>query len=641
MQLYHDSRDAFYRFPGGALPCGTMARLRLAVSAQAKPLSVVLRVWNGSEHRIDMAPLRDTKDGWVYEATLAAGDAPLTLWYRFEVESDNSGAWYGNAADHLGGIGLQGTGDGYQITVYDPASVSPAWLRDGVMYQIMVDRFYNGDPTGQLAKTRNDITLHSDWYEPPALDIAGNGDNRALDFFGGNLAGIREKLPYLQSLGVTTLYLNPIFQARTNHKYDTGDYSRIDPMFGTEEDFVALCQDARRAGMRVLLDGVFSHVGSDSRYFNRFGTYDSVGAYQSPDSPYYSWFTFQHYPDAYDCWWGFDTLPNVREQEPAYVDYILTGKDAIVPGWIHKGASGWRLDVADELPMPFLRTLRNAAKRAHPDAVVLGEVWEDASNKCTYGEMRNYTVGDMLDTVMNYPLREMLIAFLTGHESAGHVKRRLDALAENYPKPFFYSLMNLLGSHDRARILNVLAERTGEDMPRPERRDMRLTDQQMALGTARVRLMLRLICALPGIPCVYYGDEAGMQGAPDPYSRATYPWGREDTAQVAFFTEQLQRRRSTQVLRTGEMQLVAPCDDVLMVIRRNVDDRDAFGQPAGDALAVCAVNRGDTPCEVTLSAEQIGAAALIGEDGQPLAAKDGVFRLALPALGGGLWQRAK
>ncbi len=641
MQLYHDSRDAAYRFPGGALPCGTTACLRLTVSARQEPVSVVLRVWNGGEHRIAMSQVRAADGAWLYEAALAVGDVPITLWYRFEVEADGETAWYGNAADHLGGVGLQGTGDGYQITVYDAASVSPAWLREGVMYQIMVDRFYNGDPTGQLIKARQDITLHSDWYEPPTLDIADNGDNRALDFFGGNLQGIREKLPYLQSLGVTTLYLNPIFQSRSNHKYDTGDYSRIDPMFGTEDDFMALCESARQAGMRVLLDGVFSHVGSDSRYFNRFGTYDAVGAYQSPDSPYYAWFSFQHYPDAYDCWWGFDTLPNVRETEPAYVDYMLTGKHAIVPGWIQKGASGWRLDVADELPMPFLRTLRQAAKRAHPDAVVLGEVWEDASNKCSYGEMRNYTIGDTLDTVMNYPLRELIISFLTGGESAAHIKRRLDALAENYPRPFFYSLMNLLGSHDRARIINVLAGRTGEDLPRPERRDMRLTDGELRVGSARVRLMLQLICALPGIPCVYYGDEAGMQGAPDPFCRATYPWGREDAAQVAFFAEQLTRRRAMQVLQSGELLLLAPSDDVLVVVRTIADGRDAFGQPAKNALALVAVNRSDAPCTVQVLADQVGAQSLVGEDGQITSANRGAFRLTLPAMSGELWQRTK
>jgi 4-alpha-glucanotransferase len=633
IHLFHDSRDARYRLPFGALPCGARARLRVRADGVTPPEAVALRVWRQWEHRIPMTLVEDPdEDGWYYEATLDAGDVPGLVWYRFEADIEGRRVYYGNAADHLGGVGLQGTQDSYQITVYDPAFDPPQWLREGVMYQIMVDRFCNGDPTGALFAARKDVRRHADWYEPPTLCLAENGDNVADDFFGGNLAGIRGKLGYLASLGVTVLYLNPIFEARSNHKYDTGDYEHIDPMFGDAEAFAALCADAAALGIRLMLDGVFSHVGEDSRYFNRLGRYPDVGAYQSQDSPYAHWFTFERYPDEYASWWGFSTLPEVREEEPSYVAYMLTGPRAVVPEWLRRGASAWRLDVADELPIPFLRELRRQAKAAKADAAVLGEVWEDASNKVAYGELRCYALGDSLDSAMNYPLREALIGFLIGEFGAPEVKRRIDALMENYPTPFFYSLMNLLGSHDRARILNVLAGCDGEALPHAERGAIRLTPAQRALGTARVRLMLRLITALPGMPCVYYGDEAGMEGAADPFCRAAYPWGREDSEQVAAFRGMLTERRAEPVLTRGACTLFAACEDVLAVVRRIDGGRDAFGVPAENAVAVCFVNRSAGPRAMRLPAAVVGRVALMDADGRRVRAENGSFGIRLAPL---------
>ena len=578
--------------------------MRLLVRGDTIPDEVTLRVWRGHEERLPMLPLADG----TYEASLPAGDTPMLVWYRFEVTTGGRHIVYGNAYDNLGGVGCEGNEDSYQLTVYDPAFDPPHWLREGVMYQIMVDRFYDGDPTNSLFFARQDIHRHADWYEPPALTLTDQGDNLANDFYGGNLAGIRAKLPYLASLGITVLYLNPIFRANSNHKYDTGDYEHIDPMFGDNAAFTALCAEAGSLGIRVMLDGVFSHVGADSRYFNSRDTYPGLGAWQSTKSPYYSWFTFHEFPHTYECWWGFKTLPNVREEEPSYVDYMLTGPQAIVPGWIQRGASAWRLDVADELPMPFLRTLRQSVKAAQADAVVLGEVWEDASNKVTYGSLRSYVLGDTLDSVMNYPLREALIGFLLGHIDAEMIKRRLDALAENYPKPFFYSLMNLLGSHDRARILNVLAENDGESMSREERRALALSPDQRSVGQRRVRLMLRMIAALPGMPCVYYGDETGMEGAADPFCRATYPWGQEDEEQLEFFRTELLRRRQTPALTRGEYALFAPHPDVLVVVRSIRNGKDAFGQnvPVENDTVLCAINRANAPRKVQLPAALLG-----------------------------------
>ncbi len=562
MILYHDSRNLQYRSPMGAGAAGESVSLRLRVEG-GRPERVLLRLWwENAEQRLEMAdPLGDG----LFEYTLRLPESPGLLWYFFMAESGGETRYYGNAYDRLGGEGAEYECEppSFQLTVYDPAYAPPAWMGDGILYQIMVDRFY----------ARNRLKpphgwLHEIWDEPPALNVSPQtGDNAADDFFGGNLAGVEEKLPYLKRLGVTAIYLNPIFRARSNHKYDTGDYEEIDPSFGTEEDFRRLCRRAREMGIRVLLDGVFSHTGSDSRYFNREGSYGEGGAYRREDSPYTSWYTFERWPEKYDCWWGFETLPNVREMEPGYIDYMLTGERAVVPGWIQKGASGWRLDVADELPMPFLRLLRRQVKATDLQACVLGEVWEDASNKEAYGEVRCYCLGDTLDSVMNYPLREGIIDFLTGQRDAYWLKRRLEALYENYPEPFARSLMNLLGSHDKARIINRLSGATPEDCPREQRRHVALTEKEYALGRARYLRAWEFVCALPGMPCIYYGDEAGAQGEDDPFCRGTYPWGQEDAALVAAIARINQERLSNPVLLRGAVTFDAPDAQTLCVRR--------------------------------------------------------------------------
>ena len=489
MVLKHHTLNPFDRKPQGAVATGGQVRLRLTVEDEQAPVELFLRVWNGDERRYPMRPL-GLKDGrMIYEAQIGVGDKPRLLWYRFECEYKGEHVVLGAPGDHTGcGEGVMGSEESFQLTVYDAAYDTPAWMRDGVMYQIMVDRFCHGEGTDALmhAKDGQNIILHEDWNEMPFLNIAENGDNFANDFFGGNLEGVRQKLPYLKQLGVSVLYFNPIFCARTNHKYDTSDYRRVDPMFGDEQALARLCKEAETLGMRVMLDGVFSHVGDDSLYFNRRGTYgEHVGAYRDPDSPYYKWFTFRHWPDDYECWWGFKTLPNVNEMDEDYRRFILKDDDSVVRHWVRKGTSGWRLDVADELPMPFLRELRRQVKDVSGDAAVLGEVWEDASHKVAYGQMRSYVLGDTLDSVMNYPLRDALIAFLMAQKDAAAVAKELSSLAQNYPKPFLYALMNLMGSHDRPRILNVLAGNDGSDIPRSQRADHRLSQEERMIGALR------------------------------------------------------------------------------------------------------------------------------------------------------------
>ena len=562
----HDSRDPLYRTPSGARPTGSDVILRCrADDARA----VTLRLWwDDGEIRRPMTA--SPRGAGLFEIRLTLPEQSGLLWYYFIVDFDGKTRLYGNADDRLGGEGrlYDHEPPSFQLTVYDEEFDTPRWMREGLLYQIMPDRFAARGKNAPEAGW-----LHEKWDEPPAIHVdPSTHDNRADDFFGGNFRGVMDRLDYLKELGVTAIYFNPIFRARSNHKYDTGDYETIDPSFGTREDFEALCGRARALGIRILLDGVFSHTGSDSRYFNRLGRYDSLGAYQSMESPYAPWYRFKRWPDEYDCWWGFETLPTVNKSDESYRRYILTGENAIVKRWLRRGASGWRLDVADELPVPFLRTLRKSVKSVDPDAAVLGEVWEDASNKVAYGQLRCYCLGDTLDSVMNYPLREGLIGFLLGEIDAYALKRRLDALYENYPAPFAAALMNLLGSHDKARVINRLSGAEPENRPREQRAFTPLSDAEYERGKRRFIKAWRFLCAMPGMPCLYYGDEAGAQGGDDPFCRGTYPWGHEDRALMEEIKRVNHARLKSRAAQNGSLELIAPDADTLTVVRRYESD---------------------------------------------------------------------
>ena len=399
--LYHDSHSARYRSPLGAMKAGEQLTIRFWCDESE---TVILRTWDGREHQHPMAAIGDDH----FEVTITVPDEPMLFWYDFIIPRAYDTARYGCTAEQLGGVGCYYADQpiSYQVTVYDPAYTTPEYLRRGVVYQIFPDRFCR-DASGskgrvkKIAAAHPEATFHDSWNERPTLNPdPANGDNMALDFFGGTLKGIRQKLDYIQSLGANVIYLNPIFRARSNHRYDTGSYEEVDPILGTTEDFIQLAEAAKKRGMHIMLDGVFSHTGADSQYFNMFGRYDSVGAYQSKESPYADWYTFEEFPDKYKSWWGFYTLPAVDKSNPVYRQYLLNDETGVFPGWIRRGACGWRLDVADELPMDLLRQMRAAIKKADPDSVLLGEVWEDASNKVSYGTPRSYVLGDTLDMII-------------------------------------------------------------------------------------------------------------------------------------------------------------------------------------------------------------------------------------------------
>ena len=583
MYLYHDSQSPLFRDPIGPAPCGAEVTFQLRTDSHFR--SAFLRFYDGTEKWL---PMERVHEEW-FKITVRMPDTPVLCWYDFRAEDhDGDMTAYGAPEDGMGGEGkLHNVNNAWQITTYDPAYDTPHWMRKGVMYQIFPDRFYS---SGEARPRRDECYYHENWNESPIMMPEGRDENCARDFFGGDLKGIEEKLPYLQDLGVTVIYLNPIFKARSNHRYDTADYTVIDPYLGSNEDFSRLCEKAKAMGIRIILDGVFSHTGEDSIYFNRFGRFPVKGACQDVSSPYYSWYKFTDYPNHYRCWWGIHTLPEIDKDNPSYQDFMFR-KDGVVRQWIQRGSSGWRLDVADELTMDFLRKLRKAAKEENSDSVVLGEVWEDASHKEAYGEMRCYCQGDTLDSVMNYPLRDAAIAFFRGYASARDLRRLILSQRENYPAPFYYSLMNLAGSHDRARVINTLCGRTWEELPPSRRGNRFLSHEDYHLGASRYVEMMRLLCALPGIPCVYYGDERGMQGGPDPYCRGTFPWDGGDRGLEEKIKEILHQRRTSAALQTGSLTVDAPDDNTLIITREIRDGKNVFGEKAENEKVTIEIRR--------------------------------------------------
>ncbi len=598
MQIYHNSQDKNYRFPQGAVKTGEKICLSLLVKAEAEPLSARVRLWNGSEHFECMTLEKTNDEGYFYSCSITALKEPGLLWYCFEVATECGVVYYSNNREALGGVG-QIYADypdiSYQITVYSPSFKTPDWFKDAIMYQIFPDRFCRGENADSFPDRRCGYRLHEDWYEDYYFDPHPFEYGPACnDFYGGNLKGIMSKLDYLKDLGISVIYLNPIFEAYSNHRYDTGDYSKIDPILGTEEDFAELCREAEKRGIRIILDGVFSHTGADSIYFNKYATYGEFGgACRDWNSPYSKWYQWNE-DGTYNSWWGCSNLPNVNETEPTYIDYILKGKDAIIKKWLRLGASGWRLDVADELPDEFIKILRAEAKREKADSMIIGEVWEDASNKVSYGEQREYLYGDELDSVMNYPFKDGVLGFLLCELSAENFAKRMLSIMENYPKESLYTAMNLIGTHDTMRIKTLLGgQYIDNEMSMEEKERFRLDAKNETLAIKRLRLAAFMQMTFVGVPCIYYGDEIGMQGLADPFNRRPYTWRCVDNELLEWYKKVTSLRNTTDCLKTGGFEVLYADGDVLVYSREISGGADVFGKKAKNSLAICCVNRGE------------------------------------------------
>ena len=607
LSVAHDSRLALYRSPFGAVECGGALRLAFRLlGGKVEKAELVIYGDEGSESY----PM--SREGDCYVAQIIAPAEAQALWYRFRIETSMGCHWL--CPDNTGYIGrLMGhEGGGFRLTVYERGFDTPEWFRHSVMYQIFPDRFgFSQDDTaargvayhkalGQTPELHQSIQEPVRW-QPRPFEQSYSPD----DFYGGTFKGMEEKLPYLKELGISCLYLNPIVEARSNHRYDTSDYHRPDPILGTMEDFEQLCARAEELGIRLILDGVYSHTGADSRYFNRYGSYPGEGACQSKDSPYYDWYDFQKYPDQYRCWWGFQDLPEVDEENPTWQQDIVTGEDSVVKLWLRHGAAGWRLDVADELPDDVLALIRDAAKSVKPDAPIIGEVWEDAVIKESYGSRRRYALGSSLDSVMNYPFRGSVLAFMHGQIDAYALREFFIAQQMNYPKPMYYSLMNLLGSHDVERLRTALATDVWlRSLSREDQLKVEFTQEALDRALVLERLCAVLQFAIPGVPCIYYGDEQGMCGVNDPFNRQPFMEG--DRALHDYYAHLAAQRQAADALSTGEAEFMAANKDLLLILRYINNGLDALGKPAENGAYLAVVNRGETPQRYTADCRAAG-----------------------------------
>ena len=542
-----DSRNPLYRTPQGAIAEGESLRLKVLLHKDTAARSVFLLIKNDKDdsfQEIEMTPAEHDGNSQYFECEITLQEG--LYWYYFKYRGDY-GEYLIKKGEHSLGF-ICPEGDNWQLTVYKKDFETPDWLDGGIIYQIFPDRFYNsGKKKTRIPKDRYIV---ENWEKQPeyrqdnAFKCLGN------DYYGGDLAGIEKKLPYLKSLGVNCIYLNPIFEAHSNHRYNTADYMKVDAGLGTKSDLESLVKTAKKHGIYIILDGVFSHTGDDSIYFNKKNRYNSVGAYNNPDSPYRSWYTFDNSKVGYEAWWGVPTLPEVNENDSAFTEFI-TGENGVIRHWLKKGIKGFRLDVADELPDEFLDNIRKAIKSDSKENFLLGEVWEDATNKISYDKRRRFLRGDQLDSVMNYPFANAIIDYLQGGNSRNLIDIVLEIL-ENYPPQSIKLLMNHIGTHDTPRILTRLGKGNADNANREWQSVQTLTKEEYEKATALLKVGAIIQYTLPGIPSLYYGDEAGMQGYGDPFCRGSYPWGKENKTLLDFYKKLGKIRRESKVFASGE-----------------------------------------------------------------------------------------
>lgn len=582
IMLIYNSRDKAYKSIISALATDEKCRFCIIVPRDLRCSRAALAITKEGENE-------DTAYYGMFWAGMCGNDYEYwemhfsattsgLYFYHFELDTPWGKTFIKNVGFGKGEFNAGGSE--FQQTVYDKNFKTPDFLKGGIIYQIFPDRFYN---SGAVKSNVPDTRVMRDWSDEPFWreeQMNGIWNN---DYFGGDLKGIEQKLPYIADLGVSCIYLNPIFEAHSNHRYDTADYEKIDSLLGSESDLKSLCKTAKEEyGISVILDGVFSHTGCDSKYFNMYSRYKTIGAYNSKESPYYSWYKFIDYPDNYHAWWGIKLLPEVIEEDENYRKYIC-GENGILRKWLRCGISGWRLDVADELPDIFLDDLRKAVKAENENAVIIGEVWEDATNKFAYGERRRYLLGEQLDSVMNYPFADAVLNFVR----FGHGEYFFDTIMgiiENYPPQVLDVLMNHIGTHDTERAITRLAGPNNEGKDRQWQHEHNtLSAYDYLKGVSMMKMASLIQFTLPGVPSIYYGDEIGMQGMKDPFNRAAMIWDNPNEQLLKWYKRLGEIRNGSKVFKNGKFNPVF-CDGAAIAYERLTDD---------EAVLV-AVNNGDS-----------------------------------------------
>ncbi len=543
--LQFDACAKYHKSVTGAIAAGDSLRLSVVLPRSFGVTCCRVILEHGGEQTryisMDWASTDGNEEWWTKE--LYFGEAGI-YFYHFSYDTS-----WGTTFLMRDGESQRASVNGknvWQQTVYTPGLHTPDGIKNGVIYQIFPDRFrFSGIKKENVPPDR---ILRNDTENLPVWEPDKDGKIKNNDFFCGDFKGIEEKLDYIASLGTSVIYLNPIGESHSNHRYDTADYLKPDPLLGTEDDFVSLVNAAHERGIKIILDGVYSHTGDDSVYFNKYGRYGESGAFNDANSPYRKWYTFKK-DGSYSCWWDIDTLPEVKENEPSFTDFI-TGENGVMEHWLSLGADGFRLDVADELPDEFIDRARARVKEKSPDNYFLGEVWEDATNKVSYGVLRRYLLGGQFDGVMNYPFRKAVIDFLL----SANAERFMDevySVVLNYPPQTLNACMNMLGTHDTARILTVLTGINLDKMTRNQQAKISFSQAQKSRAEKLIKMAVPMIYTLPGIPCVYYGDEAGMYGAKDPFNRCCYPWGYENGEILELYKFFGRVRKGYPVLQNG------------------------------------------------------------------------------------------
>lgn len=565
----HNGKNSF----SSAFEIGEAAKIRILLPRILGVVSASIHIFEESlkieKYSFAASWIDFEREYDVYELEFDPDDVGVGLYYFFIEIDSQCGKLYG----YRRGRELIFTPD-YSMQSWYQLSISDFMYKKcednlgGIIYHIFVDRFNKGG----TVQPKPDTVTNDDWHVIPEYPLYPGAPLRNNHFYGGTLWGITDKLDYLSSLGVSTIYLSPIFDAASNHKYDTGDYMTVDSMFGGEEALLELIRKAKEKRIGIILDGVFNHTGSDSLYFNREGNYDSVGAYQSPESKYYSWYDFKDYPDKYTCWWGIDILPRIHPDKPSCRRYFV-GKDGVVEKYASLGIDGFRLDVADELSDDFISEIKKKLNRHNKHSVLYGEVWEDASNKIAYDVRKRYYLGRELDGVMNYPIRTGIIDFLT-QKRFDSLEYALTEITDNAPSRIRNMQMNLLGTHDTERILTVLGGERSEGRSNDYLSKKKMNDLERGIAKRRLRMAYAILATIPGIPAIFYGDEAGLEGYHDPFNRMPYPWGREDHKLINYFRSIGKIRRNNKVYREGEFNLLYIDSDYLVFER--YDEKNSY-----------------------------------------------------------------
>lgn len=595
----------------GALPYGILVTVEMTVSRRLGASGVVLRACSDGGNDVDV-PLDFCRSDNLYDvyscvidtAKICGNDKSGLFYYEFLLLRGEHTVFtdsYNNLDFHLS----ESPGARFRLLIYEKDFKTPDSFGRGVMYQIFTDRFYKGDLDRGLP-IKEDAIMNRDWEKGiPQFASETGGELKNNMFFGGNLWGIADKLDYLKSLGVTFIYLCPIFEAYSNHKYDTADYTRVDAMFGGDEALDNLIAKAREKGIGLILDGVFNHTGDNSLYFNKYGKYGKGGAYLDPESEYRDWYNFKEYPDKYESWWGIKIHPRLNHENKCCRSFF-TGEGGIIQKYIHRGIAGWRLDVADELPDEFLDELRASAKSAsNGEAVIIGEVWENAADKVAYGKRRRYFRGAQLDSVMNYPLKNAIVSFCQWGDGET-LYNTLTEIYASYPPAVSHKLMNLLGTHDTDRILTVLGrDEEDEFLDNTTKSKKKLSKHQLSHGIEMLKIAATLQFTAYGIPCVYYGDEVGLEGYGDPFCRMPFPWHKLNDSHRSELLEYYRVlgkiRLEEKALDGGRFYVLHRAASSIVYIREKEDNR----------LTVCA-NRG-ADFELRLKDDTVYVDLLSGE----------------------------